>query len=60
MVDAISGYDLFSFMDIFSGYNQIRMVPENEKKTVFITKVFSISGLMPFGLKNTGALTSAW
>ena len=43
-------------MDAFSGYNQIKMVDEDQEKTAFIT----IQGLycykvMHFGLKNAGA-----
>lgn len=35
MMDAMLGHDLLSFMDIFFGYNQIWMAPEDEKKNVF-------------------------
>ncbi len=37
LVDNTAGYSLFSFMDGFSGYNQIRMHPEDMEKTTFIT-----------------------
>ncbi|KAA3481021.1 RNA-directed DNA polymerase (Reverse transcriptase), Ribonuclease H-like protein [Gossypium australe] len=37
LVDNTAGYSLFSFMDGFSGYNQIKMHPEDMKKTTFIT-----------------------
>jgi len=30
MVDATAGHELLSFMDTYSGYNQIKMHPENE------------------------------
>jgi hypothetical protein len=29
------GYEIFSFMDGFSGYNQIKMAPEDEELTTF-------------------------
>ena len=37
LVDATSGHQLLSFMDAYSGYNQIRMDPNDEEKTAFIT-----------------------
>ena len=45
-----------SFMDAFSGYNQILMHPEDQEKTAFITKrgIFCYK-VMPFSLKNAGA-----
>ncbi|CAA0842106.1 Unknown protein, partial [Striga hermonthica] len=56
MVDATSGHELMSFMDSYSGYNQIPMDPEDSEHTSF----YSARGLycytmMPFGLKNAGA-----
>src|SRR5664279_3910716 len=56
LVDSTSGHAFLSFMDAFSGYNQIRMCQEDEAKTAFTTH----SGLycykmMPFGLRNAGA-----
>lgn len=58
LVNATVGHELLSFMDAFSGYNQIRTVPEDEKKTLsLLTRLFCYS-MMTFGLKNVGA-TSA-
>ena len=37
IVDPITGHELLSFMDAFSGYNQISMNPNNQEKTLFIT-----------------------
>ena len=37
LVDNTTSFALFSFMDGFSGYNQIKMAPEDMKKTTFIT-----------------------
>ncbi|KAA0051512.1 RNA-directed DNA polymerase (Reverse transcriptase), Ribonuclease H [Cucumis melo var. makuwa] len=36
-VDNTSGFSTFSFMDEFSGYNQIKMASEDIKKMTFIT-----------------------
>ena len=37
VVDSIVGHKLLSFMDAFSGYNQIKMDEANQEKTSFIT-----------------------
>ena len=37
LVDNIAGHAPLSFMDGFSGYNQIKMAPEDMEKTSFIT-----------------------
>ena len=56
LMDATSGFQLMSFMDAFSGYNQIRMALENEEKTSFITdRETYCYKVMPFGLKNARA-----
>ena len=56
LVDATSGHELLTFMDAFSGYNQIRMALEDEEKTAFITnRGLYYYRVMPFGLKNAGA-----
>ena len=56
LVDATTGYEALSFMDGYSGYNQIRMASEDEELTAFRTPkgVFCYK-VMPFGLKNAGA-----
>ena len=37
LVDATTGYNLLSFMDAYSRYNQICMCPEDEDRTTFTT-----------------------
>ena len=37
IVDATIGHELLSFMDAFSGYNQISMDPDDQEKTSFVT-----------------------
>ena len=56
LVDATAGHELLSFMDAYSGYNQILMHPNDQEKTAFITNrgLFCYK-VMPFGLKNAGA-----
>ena len=36
LVDNTAKHSLFSFMDGFSGYNQIKMAPEDMEKTTFL------------------------
>ena len=56
MVDSTTGHEVLSFMDGFSGYNQIRMMPEDEEFTAFRTpKGIYCYKVMPFRLKNAGA-----
>ena len=56
IVEATAGHELLSFMDAFSGYNQINMDPDDQEKTSFVTgKGTYCYRVMPFGLKNTGA-----
>ena len=38
LVDGTAGHSMLSFMDGFSGYNQILMAPEDMEKTTFITE----------------------
>ena len=54
--DNTAQHKVFSFMDGFSGYNQIKMAPEDMEKTTFVTQWGTFCyKVMPFGLKNVGA-----
>ncbi|KAK0575540.1 hypothetical protein LWI29_002328 [Acer saccharum] len=56
LVDAAAGHEMLSFMDAYSGYNQIKMHKPDEEKTVFTTdQGLYCYTVMPFGLKNVGA-----
>ena len=56
IVDATAGHELLSFMDAFSGFNQISMDPDDQEKTSFVTAQGTYCyRVMPFGLKNAGA-----
>ena len=56
LVDSASGCRMLSFLDAFSGYNQIKMHPRDECKTVFMTETSCYCyTVMSFGLKNAGA-----
>ncbi|XP_017979875.1 PREDICTED: uncharacterized protein LOC108662802 [Theobroma cacao] len=55
LVDNTAHHSMFSFMDGFSGYNQIKMAPEDREKITFITMWGTFRyKVMPFGLKNAG------
>ena len=55
-MDATVGHELLNFMDAFSGYYQIRMDPNDQEKTSFMTgQGTHCYQVMPFGLKNTKA-----
>jgi len=55
IIDDCAGSELFSFMDGFSSYNQINILPADQPKTAFICPwgTFAYCKL-PFGLKNAG------
>jgi len=56
LADSASGSKVLSFLDAFSGYNQIKMNPRDESKTAFMIETCSYCyKVMPFGLKNAGA-----
>ena len=57
IVDATTGHELLSFMDAFSGYNQISMDPGDQEKTSFVIAQGTYCyRVMSFGLKNVGAM----
>jgi hypothetical protein len=56
IIDSTAGCERLSFLDAYSGYNQIRLKVEDEDKTAFITPhgVYCYK-TMPFRVKNAGA-----
>jgi hypothetical protein len=56
LLQRISGAKVMSFLDGFSGYNQVAVHPDDQEKTAFTTPwgTFMYSK-MPFGLMNAGA-----
>ena len=56
LVDLTTRHQLLSFMDAFSGHNQIKLDETNQDKTSFVTNqgLFCYK-VMPFSLKNAGA-----
>ena len=57
VLDTVAGHECYSILDGFSGYNQIRMHPEDQEKTTFVTEwgVF-VAEVMVFGLKTAPAM----
>lgn len=53
LIDGSPGFRMLSFMDAYSGYNQIKMNPLNAPKTAFMTSMRNYYyKVMLFGLKN--------
>ena len=56
LVNSTAGHKLLTFMDAFSGYNQIKMAEKDQEKTAFImSQGLYCYKVMPFGLKNVRA-----
>ena len=56
IVDSTTGCERLSFLDAYSGYNQIKLKVEDQELTAFITPVGVFCyNVMTFGLKNVGA-----
>ena len=56
LTDSVSGNAMFSFMDGFSGNNQIRIAPRDAEKIAFKTPIGNFYYIvMSFRLKNAGA-----
>jgi hypothetical protein len=56
VINSTAGCDLLCFLDCYSGYHQIAIKKEDQKKTAFVT-LFGVYCYMTmsFGLNNTGA-----
>lgn len=56
MLDQVTGHEMYSFLDGYSGYSQVSLALEDRDKTTFITKWRAFYYLvMPFGLCNAPA-----
>ena len=56
VLDVVAGHEMYSFLDGFSRYNQVRMHPDDQEKIVFVTDwgVY-VAIVMMFGLKTAPA-----
>jgi len=56
LIDGEIGHHILSFLDAYSGYNEIQMHPRNKEKTTFMIDCDNFYyGVMLFDLKNVGA-----
>ncbi len=56
IMDSIARHEMYSFMDGYSDYNQVKMVEEGKDKITFISKWGTYAfKVMPFGLRNAHA-----
>jgi len=61
LVESTTGNELLTFMDAFSGYNQIMMNPEDQEKTSFINdRDIYCYKVMHFGFKMQELLINDW
>ena len=59
ILNEVAGHECYSFTDGFSGYNQVPIAKEDQKKTTFVCEFGSFAyRVMPFGLKNAPAVFS--
>ena len=59
VLDNVGGQEVYSFIDGFSGYHQIRIHKEDRHKTTFVIEWGSFQyTVMPFGLKNAPSIFS--
>ncbi|MCO5596794.1 hypothetical protein L7F22_050864 [Adiantum nelumboides] len=56
VIEQVAGREAYSFLDGFSGYNQLAIKPEDQHKTAFATEwgIFAYR-VMPFGITNAPA-----
>ena len=55
LVDSTAGHKLLTFMDTFSGFNQIKMLEEDQIAFITSQGLYCYK-VMPFGLKNARAI----
>jgi hypothetical protein len=53
VLDFVVGHEMYSFMDGYSSYNQVKIAKEDKEKITFISKWDAYAyNVMPFGLCN--------
>ena len=59
VLEGVGSQEMYSFMDGFSGYHQIRIAKDYQHKTTFVSEwgCFQYT-TMPFGLKNAPTIFS--
>ena len=58
-LEGVDSQEMYSFIDGFSGYHQIRIPKEDHNKTTFVTEwgCFQYT-VLPFGMKNASRIFS--
>ena len=57
ILDTVAVHEMYSFLNGYSGYHQIKIAPEDRFKTAFVTDWGAfVWVVMPFGLKNAPAI----
>ena len=60
IINEVAGHECYSFIAGFSGYNQVPIAKEYQKKMVFVCEFGSFSyKVMTFGLKNAPTVFSS-
>ena len=53
LLDEAAYKEMYTFLDGFSGYNQVEMAPKDQEKIAFVTEwEIYVASMMMFGLKN--------
>ena len=61
ILDTVAGHEMYSFLDGYTGYHQIKIAPEDRFKTSFVTDWGAfVWVVMPFGLKMLLPPTKRW
>ena len=59
VVESVRGQEMYSFIDDFSGYHQVRIAKEDQHKMIFVMEWGCYQYMViPFGLKNEPAIFS--
>ena len=59
ILNEVAEHECYSFTDGFSGYNQVPIAKEDQKKMTFVYEFGSFAyNVMPFGLKNAPVVFS--
>ena len=59
ILNEVTGHECYSFIDEFSGYNQVPIAKEDQKKMTFVCEFGSFAyKVMPFGIKNAPTVFS--
>jgi hypothetical protein len=59
IINEVVGHECYSFIDVFSGYNQVPIAKEDQPNMTFVSEFGSFAYMVvPFGLKNAPTIFS--